>query len=315
MNGTDLLRAMSHVDEGYVQAAEEERKKKPGAAPLRWGALAACAAVAVAAVFFLRQPGPVAEQPPEPIPDPVPGVTEPIPDIPDRLPPDVVPESPAPDLTIDLSQIAVNELPDGLPSGALRYDFYLTHDELEWDETDIIGWFGKADFTPAFLPDGLTPAQGNNSATVWTDRDGVVVIDLLRFSARDEDDERIFPRSFNLSVSRNDPRPFRDWLHWGETVEVTPIAGVDVIFTHASYSHGPYDPETHTPTGYYDWYDVDFELDGLKYALTAQRLTLQEVAAVTASIITGDTNFTVTGGEQPQPDPPDPPEAVPTPGP
>lgn len=315
MNGTDLLRAMSHVDEEYIQAAGEETPKRARRALLRYGGLAACAAVAVAGALLLRQPVPAPVEP-TPAPEPMPSETV-YPNIPDRFP-TKEPVTDAPRLTIDLSRIAVNEMEDGVPSGCLSADFYITHEEVEWSEEEIAAWYGKTDFAPAFLPDGLTPAQENGWATVWTDEDGEVVIDLLSFSAKDEGDERIFPRSLTLSVSKNDPRPFRDWLHWGETWETCEIAGVEVTIVHAVYSHGPYDPETHEPSGYYDWYDVDFELDGLRYGLSTQRLDLEEVTAVTASVITGGTDGFVIESrgtdEMPEADPPEPPEAVPTPG-
>lgn len=308
MNGTNLLRAMSHVDESYIQAAEDA--KKPKNAFLRYGSLAACAAAALAGAFLLRPPA-VAEQPPVPIPDPAPGLTEPA--VPDRLPPDESTAEPAPRLTVDLNQVAVNEVSGNVPSAMLRVDFYLTHEEVEWTQEEIAAWYGKSDFTPAFVPDGLLPAQGNNSATVFT-KDGEVVVDLLRLAfyagyhedgSPRGDETTAIPRGFSLNVSKNNTHPFRDWLHWNEAVETSSIAGTDVIITHAVYPYGPYDDD-HQPAGYYDWYSAEFELDGLKYEVDARRLTLEEVAAVTASIITGDTNFTVIGAETEEQPPADP---------
>lgn len=308
MNGTNLLRAMSHVDESYIQAAEDA--KKPKNALLRYGSLAACAAAALAGAFLLRPPA-VAEQPPAPIPDPAPGLTEPA--VPDRLPPDEGTAEPAPRLIVDLNQVAVNEVSGNVPSAMLRSDFYLTHEEVEWTQEEIIAWYGRSDFTPAFVPDGLLPAQGNNSATVFT-KDGEVVVDLLRLAfyagyhedgSPRGDETTAIPRGFSLNVSKNNTHPFRDWLHWNETVEASSIAGTDVIITHAVYPYGPYDDD-HRPAGYYDWYSAEFELDGLKYEVDARRLTLEEVAAVTASIITGDTNFTVIGAETEEQPPADP---------
>lgn len=288
MNGTDLLRAMSYVDEEYLCDAEEEREKGRAPMLLRWGALAACAALAVTGALLLRQPAPVEPQPEVPTPR----LTDPVPV---RTPP--VEVTAAPRLTIDLDGLVVNELDGDRPQAALSARFYLEHEQAEWSEEETAAWFGRTDFAPAFIPNGLTLSQGGGRAMVWTDREnGEVVIDLLRFSAEDGDDARLFPRSFVLTVSKHDPRPFRDWLHWGETLETCQIAGVEATIVHAVYSHGPYDPETHEPAGYYDWYDVDFALDGLNYALTAQRLDLEEVAAVAASVITGGVDFTVTGG-------------------
>lgn len=309
MNGTDLLRAMSHVDEGYVHAAEEVQARRCAPMLLRWGALAACAAVAVTGAFLLRRSAPV--EPPTPA-DPSPwltgftppdgpavsGTTAPQPT--GLIPPDgpAVSGTPAPRLTIDLDALAVNELADPIPGAALTARFYLEHEKVEWDTETVAAWFGRTDLTPAFLPEGLTPAQEGSCALVWVEKEsGEAVIDLLRFSAEDEDDARMFPRGLVLSVSKSNPRPFRDWLHWNAAWETCEIDGVEVTIVHAVYSHGPYDPETREPAGHYDWYDVDFELDGLKYALSAQRLDLEEIVSVAASVITGGADFALAGGE------------------
>lgn len=311
MNGTDLLRAMSHVDEGYVHAAEEVQARRRAPMLLRWGALAACAAVAVTGAFLLRQPAPVEPLPTSAI-DPSPWLTDftppdgpavsdtPAPQLTDHIPSGgpAASGAPTPQLTVDLDALAVNELTDPLPGAVPLARFYLEHEEVEWDTETIAAWFGRTDLTPAFLPEGLTPAQEGSRATVWAKKEnGEVAIDMLRFSAEDEDDERIFSRSLVLTASKNNPRPFRDWLHWNAAWETCEIAGVEATIVHAVYSYGPYDPETREPAGYYDWYDVDFDLDGLKYALTAQRLDLEEIVSVAASVITGGTDFTVAGGE------------------
>lgn len=50
MNGKDLLMGLGHVDEAYIQAAEEKTLRKPfGTALRRYGAMAACFAVLIVA--------------------------------------------------------------------------------------------------------------------------------------------------------------------------------------------------------------------------------------------------------------------------
>lgn len=319
MNEYQLFDFIGEASSDYVlSAGRPARRARP-----RWAAAAACAACAAAVLtgaFFLKRPAPV-----EPAPQPFPTALQPTPsptsDIPRPCPPaePTQPAAPSPALTIDLTQLAVNELSEDLPFAAQRADFHLTHQEVEWTQDEIAAWFGKTDFTPAFLPDGLLPAGWNNTAVVYT-KDGEVVIDLLRLGfypgyyedgGAKSDDACPYARGFGLRVSKHSTHPFRDWAVWEPTVESSEIAGTSVTITHKSYSHGPYDPETHEPAGYYDWYDAEFQLDGLNYEIDAQRLTLEEVAAVAASVITGGTHFVVTGGETPAADP----QPSPTPAP
>lgn len=314
MNGTDLLRALSHVEENYVREAElEERKRRAGPALLRWGGVAACAAVAVAAAVLLLRPPATVDQPDPPAPAPdAPGLASQPLNPPDRFPPsEVIPEGPAPDVTVDLSRIVVNEVEPGLPEPALSRVFYETHEALEWGESDILGWFGRTDFTPDRVPEDLLPAGWNNTAIVLA-KDGVVDVDLLRlgfYAAYSEsgspmgDETCVYPRGFQLLVSRTNTQPFRDWAYWNETVESSRIGGVEVVFTHAVYSYGPYDPETHEPSGYYDWYEADFALEGLMFEIDAQRMTLEEVAEAVASVIEQNIDFRGADGQLPAEDP------------
>ena len=56
--------------------------------------------------------------------------------------------------------------------------------------------------------------------------------------------------------------------------------------------HGPFDPAqkapdglSNMPAGYYDLYTASFTLDGVEYEIMAQRLELEEVIQITASVI------------------------------
>lgn len=56
--------------------------------------------------------------------------------------------------------------------------------------------------------------------------------------------------------------------------------------------HGPFDPTkkaadglSNMPAGYYDIYTASFTLDGVEYEVLAQRLEVEEVIKIVASII------------------------------
>ena len=55
MNGKDLLEAMTHVDEAYVDEAENQRLKR--GIPLGWLSAAACLCILIGGAVFLLQPG------------------------------------------------------------------------------------------------------------------------------------------------------------------------------------------------------------------------------------------------------------------
>lgn len=90
----------------------------------------------------------------------------------------------------------------------------------------------------------------------------------------------------------------------------TDFGSVSVTITHCSMKHGPLDPTQKAPdglsnmsAGYYDIYVASFTLDGVEYEIEAQRLELEEVIKIVASIINMpySENFTV-GASQNLPD-------------
>ena len=65
-----------------------------------------------------------------------------------------------------------------------------------------------------------------------------------------------------------------------------------MTITHASLPYGPFDPTQkdpsglyNKPAGYYDVYVAAFTLDGVEYEVATQRLELEELIKITASII------------------------------
>ena len=58
--------------------------------------------------------------------------------------------------------------------------------------------------------------------------------------------------------------------------------------------YGPYDPETHEPSGYYDLYVAEFEKDGIEYQVVAEQISKSELVKVVSSILYGR-EVTVSG--------------------
>lgn len=71
-------------------------------------------------------------------------------------------------------------------------------------------------------------------------------------------------------------------------VKTSDIGGTAVTFGYRSMPYGPYDPDTHEPSGYYDMYVAEFEYDGIEYEIVAEQMEAEEVVKVVSSIIYGE---------------------------
>ena len=71
-------------------------------------------------------------------------------------------------------------------------------------------------------------------------------------------------------------------------VKTSDIDGTAVTFGYRSMLYGPYNPDTHEPSGYYDMYVAEFEYDGIEYQIVAEQMEAEEVVKVVSSIIYGE---------------------------
>lgn len=114
------------------------------------------------------------------------------------------------------------------------------------------------------------------------------------------DDDIVIPTGFTVTVSK------LSILHWAilpvDECKTTDFGGVPAILSHCSLPHGPFDPIRkapgglyNMPAGYYDVYVASFTTDGVDYEIKAQRLELEELIRITASVInmSSDESFTV----------------------
>ncbi|MBD5525794.1 MAG: hypothetical protein HDR04_15520 [Lachnospiraceae bacterium] len=73
----------------------------------------------------------------------------------------------------------------------------------------------------------------------------------------------------------------------GNEAKTSDIEGITITFGQRSMPYGPYDPETHEPSGYYDVYVAQFEQVGIEYCIVAKQMEAEEVVKVVSSIICG----------------------------
>lgn len=262
MNSEKLSDAIGEVGGRYYEEAATYRRKKHGW--VKWAGLAACLALAVAAVL------PSAAKQPTTTPD-TPSVA--------------------------MSGVHINEVLPMISDGSkVGYDPSL-YDNVTWDSAAIAKYYG-GDLIPAYIPEGLVPASSNGTASVYIKKDGKIVEDMVALDFYHDyyadgspklTDDVAAVKGFSLEASRLGK--FDDCcvvMPDGETAETTDIGGVSVTFGHYTSDYGPYDPDTHEPAGQYERYTAEFTLDGISYRITTDQLAQDEIVKIVSSIIFGE---------------------------
>lgn len=287
MKTTTFSHAMNEIDERYIEEALHYKPISRRRNILKWSAAAAsllivCAAAVTVTVRFLRQ---------ERTPSREPGILADDTSAPSTM------DSGKEVLHIARSDIYLNEL-EAAPDAALRYYDPELYDTVSWNTDDITGYFGT-DLTPAYIPAGLLPAPGNGTAEVIMTKDQTLVADTVSLSyyhAYYEDgspmltEDAAAVKGLTITASRMGLTDTDCGLYIlpENDVQVSDIGGTAVTIGYRSMEYGPYDPETHEPSGCYDLYVAEFEHQGIQYRILTEQLELDELLKVTASIIQGD---------------------------
>lgn len=290
MNAKLFSEAMSEVSDKYYEEAANYHGKKHGW--VKWSAMAAC----FIAVFFTflsvlprysRQQGTVP-------PDNHNGVVAD--NSTDTADDDTTPV--APEIHISMDNIFFNEV-EALTDVARIWRDSELYDHIQWDKNAVIEYYGK-DLTPAYIPDGLTAAVGNGTASAIVDKSGNIAEDTVRLSFYHDYYEDGSPKltedvsavkGFSITVSKIGILSDCIYLLPENEVKISDIDGTEVTFGCRSMSYGPYDPDTHEPSGYYDMYVAEFEYDGIEYQIVAKQMKAEEVVKVVSSIICGEEVF------------------------
>lgn len=307
MNAKQFSFALGKVDDKYImESAAYQRKKKTGWR--KWGMMAACFCLLLTAAAML--PG-VLKGPGGVLPPSGPVVAGPVTDDNDQQPGTDEPKSPQ--VIIEWDKVAVNESNGMASDAALRYyDPEIYHTE-DWGEKEIVAYYGW-NLKPGYIPEGLTDGGKGPGGIMYQERaTGKIVqdqggrgfwTDFWEDGSPKSDDDLYIPTGFTVQVSK------LDILHCAllpvEEERTTDFGGVPVTLTHCSMKHGPFDPTkkapdglSNMPAGYYEIYTASFTLNETKYEVTAQRLELEEVIRIVASIIGDQSGKSITvGGSQ-----------------
>ena len=280
MNAKLFSEAMSEVNDKYYEEAENYHCKKHGW--VKWSAMAACLTVVLFTAFsvlphYFRQQGTTPPDNPN-------GV---IVDNPTDTTNDTTPATS--EIHISMSNIAMNQINDSFNTDYARYNPE-TDVEVVWNREDIIAYYGT-DLVPAYIPDGFSASEDNNKAIAYIGQDGSVVEDTVYLDFYNgEAAQNGIKQGLSITASKIGIVQTCFVLPEDE-LKTSDIGGTTVAFGHRSVPNGPYDPNTHEPSGYYDMYVAEFEHDGIEYEIVAEQMEAEEVVKVVSSIIYGEEVF------------------------
>lgn len=295
MTGKDVLIGMSHVDISYVHEADTQHKRKTITRSwTKWGAVAACCALILTAALS-GLPGLFqSTTPPVQSGGPNPGGAIDAPygaDISDQQDAQSGTQEQK-TVWLSLSNVHVNEVEALSADAALLFDPEI-HERVSWNKEQVIAYLGR-DFTPQYIPSNLVPAERNGTTSVVRNKDGTMIRDVIGYDfytgftedGMPEWDESFAGTGFSLSVSKMGSI-VRCCLYLlpDDELQTTDIGGVPVTIGYREMPYGPYDPETKEPAGTYDLYVAEFEVDGVTCEIVAEKMELEEVVKVVASII------------------------------
>lgn len=286
MNSKLILDAMNDISDKYYEEVFDYGRTRKKHSFVKWGAIAACAAAigftafSVQLSYLNRQGNTPSDSPGGSIPD-------------YSATADDTPLT-TPELHFSMEDIYLNEVKTTMDTSRRWYDPDL-YEDVVWNKETIISYYGK-DLTPAYTA-GLTASSENDTATVIADKSGKIVRDdvwLNFYHEQNEDSgekptENIFVRqSFTVMVSKIGFLNDCYYLMPENEVQYSDIAGTMVAFGYRSVSYGPFDPETHRSSGYYDMYVAEFEQDQIEYQIVARQMEIEDFVKVVASIICGE---------------------------
>ena len=202
------------------------------------------------------------------------------------------------EIHISMDNISFNEV-GALTDAARIWRNPELYDHIQWDKNAVIEYYGK-DLNPAYIPDGLTAAIGNGTARVIVDKSGNIVEDTVRLNFYHDYYEDGTPKltedvaavkGFSITASKIGILSDCIYLLPENEVKTSDIDGTAVTFGYRSMPCGPYNPDTHEPSGYFDMYVAEFEYDGIEYQIVAEQMEAEEVVKVVSSIIYGEEVF------------------------
>lgn len=287
MNARLFSEAMNEVNDKYYEEAANYQFKRHGW--VKWSSMAACLAVVLFTAFSVL-PNHLNQQGTTPPNNPNGVIIDNPTDNSNNANPPAISEH-----HVSMDNISINEIAEPTDAARMWYDPEL-YDDIVWDKSDVSDYYGK-DLTPAYIPDGLTAAPGNGTAAVIADKSGKIVLDTVWYNFFHDYYEDGSPKltenvaakkGFQITASKVGILNDCLYILPENEVKTSDIGGTVVTFGYRSMPNGPYDADTHEPSGYYDMYVAEFKLDGIEYQIIAEQMEAEEVVKVVSSIIYGE---------------------------
>ncbi len=291
MNSKELYLGFNEIDDSILERSEKAVAGRRKPAWLKWCAMAACFAIAVFTAFTALTS---IDQPDITPPDGSNGI------IGEDSQGNKPPVTAAVEIT--LNSIYVNELA-GRPSETdLGFDPEM-YDTITWDEKQISQYYGRS-LTVPYIPTDLSASPWNGTATVVVGKDGNIARDTagLGFYHDYYDDgspklteEIAALKGFSVTASKLGILNDCIYLLPDDELKTSDIQGTVVTFGHRKMAYGPFEPNTNEPSGYYDLYVAEFMHEDIHYQVITEQMDPMEVVKIVTSIITGNSEITVSG--------------------
>lgn len=287
MKGNDLLYGLNFVEEHFIEEVEKESIENKScffSLKKKYGVLAACFVILL--ILTVTTFSNILQLQSNPSFDS--DIADNQNDI-ENIPPITS------EIRIRMKDVFINEIATSLETARRWYDPEL-YDEIQWGKEEIISYYGR-DLMPAYIPDGLFSANGNGTGRVIIEKSGKIVEDTIWLSfyhSYYEDGSPMLTedvaatKGFTIKASKIGIINDCLYILPENEVKTSDIGGIDVTFGYRSMEYGPYDPETHVPSGYYDLYVAEFVQDGIEYYIVADQIEIEELVKVVASIIYGE---------------------------
>jgi len=194
-------------------------------------------------------------------------------------------------LLISMQDIFFNALDPICPDSSRRF---LNREWAKtWTYTEVLEQYSPM-LDHLYIPEALKPAQTRNSLwTYFQKPDGEMIENTVGFGFYHDyyadgspmlTEEVPAVKGVSIVASKTGIIQCCVYMEQEAPVRTYTFNGIEIAFGKRSVPHGPYDPNTHEPKGYYAEYTAEFVMDGAEYLITATQLEPVELVRIAASL-------------------------------